>query len=126
MGEFDDLLPQRRFDNFQFVYFNTVFRKYPKETRDAAFAVHALMEIPEQYDFVKRAGMLGGVQSAKCLRPHSSWQPPLGPPEASLSREPEEEENPQCGTPEPVAVHGIKPAVGLHMAMPKTKVPFAY
>jgi len=92
MEEFDDLLPQRRFDNFQFLEFHSVFNKYPKETRDYAFAVHALMEIPEQYEFVKRAGMLGEVQLGKNSQPHPSWQPPLGPPEASLSREPEEKE----------------------------------
>lgn len=107
MDEFDDLLPQRRFDNFQFVDFDSVYKKYPKENRDFAFAVHALMEIPEQYEFVKRAGMLGEGLSGKSLQPHSFWHPPLDPPEASLSREPDEEQNPQCESPplKPAAVH---------------------
>merc|ERR1719335_1132547 len=74
MEEFDDLLPQRRFDNFQFVDFASVFARYPKESRDCAFAVHALMEIPEQFDYVKRHGLLGGVRSGKSLQPHVSWQ----------------------------------------------------
>lgn len=107
MEEFDDLLPQRRFDNFQFVDFNSVFQKYPKENRDLAFAVHALMEIPEQYEFVKRAGLFGGMQPAKSSQPHASWRPPLSPPEASLNGEPEEEENPQCGAPQFGTIYGI-------------------
>jgi len=72
MEEFDDLLPQRKFDNFQFVDFDSVFRKYAKETRECAFAVHALMEIPEQYAFVKRNGMLGGMQTGRSLQPYPS------------------------------------------------------
>merc|ERR1712078_703870 len=111
METFDDLLPQRTFDNFQFVDFDSVFRKYPQETRDCAFAVEALMEVPEQYAFVKRAGMLGATQSGKSLRPHSSWQPPLGPPEASLSGEPEEEANPHYGDMSYDSHHSLKPAV---------------
>lgn len=127
MEEFDDLLPQRRFDNFQFVDFNSVFSKYPKETRDCAFAVHALMEIPDQYDFVKRTGMLGGVQSGKSLRPHSCWQPPLGPPEASLNKEPEEEENPQFGA-QTGTVYGIKSTVASpnDIVKPTSKIAFVH
>jgi hypothetical protein len=106
MEQFDDLLPQRKFDNFQFVDFNSCFSKQKGETREFAFAVHALMEIPEQYEFVKNAGMLGS--SSTRTMPHPSWQPPLPPPLTSLKLErkipqvistvkdyePEEEENP--------------------------------
>jgi len=107
MEQFDDLLPERKFDNFQFVDFNTVFSNSRNETREFAFAVHALMEIPEQYEFIKNAGMLGSSSAQKM--PHPSWKPPLGPPEASLKferkvkiecREPEEEENPFLEFPE--------------------------
>merc|ERR1740138_1009255 len=49
MDRFDDELPQRRFDNFQFVEFSRVFDRYPSEKRETAFAIHALMEVPEQY-----------------------------------------------------------------------------
>lgn len=56
MHEYDELLPQRQFDNFQFIeYHETVANaKYP----DAAFAVHALMEIPDQYKAIKNRGLL--------------------------------------------------------------------
>ncbi|RLN53854.1 hypothetical protein BBJ28_00014999 [Nothophytophthora sp. Chile5] len=45
MKEFDDQLPARRFDNFQFVNYNTIpngMRNNP----DGGFAMQALMEIP--------------------------------------------------------------------------------
>ncbi|RHY66927.1 hypothetical protein DYB38_006826 [Aphanomyces astaci] len=51
MAQFDDALPQRRFDNFQFVEFNQV-------TRETQFALHALMEIPDQYQAVRRLQLM--------------------------------------------------------------------
>lgn len=52
MKEFDDGLPERAFDNFQFV-------EYEKQESDVNFAVEALQEIPEQYRTIKRRGLLG-------------------------------------------------------------------
>lgn len=59
MQDFDDKLPQRAFDNFQFVNFTELSKRYPASTsadggggqcpHEAAFALRALMEIPEQY-----------------------------------------------------------------------------
>ena len=40
MEQFDDLLPERKFDNFQFVDFSSVFSKSRNETREFSFAVH--------------------------------------------------------------------------------------
>ena len=56
MHEYDVKLPQRRFDNFQFIEFDQVIHnvKYP----DAAFALHALMEIPDQYNSIKKFGLI--------------------------------------------------------------------
>ena len=53
MEEFDDHLPDRRFDNFQFVDFHSI-----REARhsEAAFALAALMEIPEQYKMMVELG----------------------------------------------------------------------
>jgi len=59
MEEFDDELPTRKFDNFQFVELNKTLRQNPRNF-DAAFALNALMEVPEQYDYIKRLGLLDG------------------------------------------------------------------
>lgn len=46
MEEFDDKLPKRRFDNFQFVPFYETMQR--AENREVTFAVNALQEIPDQ------------------------------------------------------------------------------
>ena len=56
MRRFDDELPQRRFDNFQFVEYERV-RTYGG-LADITFALHALMEIPDQYAAIRRLGLL--------------------------------------------------------------------
>jgi len=56
MEQFDDNLPQRRFDNFQFVpYYNTMLRA---ENREVRFSVAALQEIPDQYDAIKKLQLI--------------------------------------------------------------------
>jgi E3 ubiquitin-protein ligase RGLG len=56
MEEFDDGIPERRFDNFQFVNFFKVLSR--AENREIDFAVAALMEIPEQFQLIRKLGLL--------------------------------------------------------------------
>jgi len=56
MEEFDDGLPERNFDNFQFVDFHTVLRKYDGSPQ--AFAILALQEIPEQFEAIRKLELL--------------------------------------------------------------------
>ncbi|KAE8912219.1 hypothetical protein PF005_g5390 [Phytophthora fragariae] len=55
--EFDDQLPERRFDNFQFVNYNTIPRS-SLNNPDGGFAMQALMEIPEQYNRIRELGLI--------------------------------------------------------------------
>ncbi|GJP49157.1 hypothetical protein CLOM_g8407 [Closterium sp. NIES-68] len=60
MEEFDDALPQRNFDNFQFVNFTRVMASSrAPEQRAALFALSALMEVPLQYRACTEMGLLG-------------------------------------------------------------------
>eukprot|EP01025_Chloroclados_australasicus_P023392 TRINITY_DN2372_c1_g1_i5.p1 TRINITY_DN2372_c1_g1~~TRINITY_DN2372_c1_g1_i5.p1 ORF type:complete len:344 (-),score=36.83 TRINITY_DN2372_c1_g1_i5:659-1690(-) len=56
MKAFDDMIPARRFDNLQFVNFTDIARKIAgdPQKREAAFALSALMEIPDQYRIIQR------------------------------------------------------------------------
>lgn len=63
MVEFDDKLPKRTFDNFQFVNFGQVMAQASVygdnlEKIEAHFAVQALMEIPEQFAFIQKLGLM--------------------------------------------------------------------
>eukprot|EP00250_Pteridium_aquilinum_P005517 c15599_g1_i1 orf=195-1418(+) len=50
MEEFDNNIPERAFDNFQFVNFTEIMsRNTPPQQKEAAFALAALMEIPTQF-----------------------------------------------------------------------------
>ncbi|CAG7864580.1 unnamed protein product [Brassica rapa] len=60
MRQFDDNIPARAFDNFQFVNFTEIMGKNIDAARkEAEFAVSALMEIPSQYKATLALGLLG-------------------------------------------------------------------
>ena len=58
MERYDDELPTRKFDNFQFVNFYEVMNRPRVENYDCEFAVAALQEIPEQFAAIKRLNYL--------------------------------------------------------------------
>jgi E3 ubiquitin-protein ligase RGLG len=60
MNEFDDELPERKFDNFQFVDFYSTINSGTPQFADVNFSLAALMEIPEQYQMIKKLGLLDG------------------------------------------------------------------
>lgn len=56
MKDFDDQLPQRKFDNFQFIpYFEVMQRA---ENREITFSIAALQEIPDQFKLIRKMGLL--------------------------------------------------------------------
>ncbi|XP_022717613.1 E3 ubiquitin-protein ligase RGLG4-like isoform X1 [Durio zibethinus] len=60
MKKFDDKIPARDFDNFQFVNFTEIMSKNKTlDEKETAFALAALMEIPLQYKAVMELGLLG-------------------------------------------------------------------
>ncbi|CAI9111150.1 OLC1v1011294C4 [Oldenlandia corymbosa var. corymbosa] len=61
MREFDDNIPARDFDNFQFVNFTEIMSKnVPQARKETEFALAALMEIPAQYKATMELNILGG------------------------------------------------------------------
>lgn len=60
MREFDDNIPARAFDNFQFVNFTDIMsRSVDRSRKEAEFALSALMEIPSQYKATLELQLLG-------------------------------------------------------------------
>ncbi|XP_020576680.1 E3 ubiquitin-protein ligase RGLG4-like isoform X2 [Phalaenopsis equestris] len=60
MHKFDDRIPARAFDNFQFVNFSEIMAiKACSAKKEAAFALAAFMEVPLQYKATKELGLLG-------------------------------------------------------------------
>ncbi|ELR13052.1 RINGfinger protein [Acanthamoeba castellanii str. Neff] len=56
--QFDDGLPTRQFDNFQFVNFHKEVSYGGEEFGPAYFAVAALQEVPEQYEAIRKLELL--------------------------------------------------------------------
>ncbi|KAI3996690.1 hypothetical protein MKX01_040990 [Papaver californicum] len=64
MEKFDDNIPARAFDNFQFVNFTEIMSKDLPETRkETEFALSALMEIPSQYKATVELRLLSSVNN---------------------------------------------------------------
>ncbi|CAH1801528.1 unnamed protein product [Owenia fusiformis] len=60
MEEFDDRLPRRKFDNFQFIDYHKITHK--AKNPETALALHAMMEIPDQYKAIKQLGYLQNLR----------------------------------------------------------------
>ncbi|KAJ7945788.1 E3 ubiquitin-protein ligase RGLG2-like [Quillaja saponaria] len=76
MKEFDDNIPARAFDNFQFVNFTEIMSKNMDRSRkEAAFSLSALMEIPSQYKATLELNILGARRGKGIDR--VSLPPPL-------------------------------------------------
>ncbi|XP_071706916.1 E3 ubiquitin-protein ligase RGLG5-like [Rutidosis leptorrhynchoides] len=74
MKEFDDNIPSRYFDNFQFVNFTEIMNKnVPPIRKETEFALAALMEIPTQYKATIELNILG---SRKGISPKRVALPP--------------------------------------------------
>ncbi|WOL18824.1 hypothetical protein Cni_G27621 [Canna indica] len=84
MKKFDDKMPARDFDNFQFVNFTAIMEKNANAAeKEAAFALAALMEVPIQYKATMELGILGRVTGkAKRVVPRP---PPLPTPQRQRS-----------------------------------------
>jgi len=105
MDDYDDGLPERAFDNFQFVNYNKIvangelshYNTSDRAKIDAQFALSALMEIPDQYHFIKQTGMLNRTGVGQPAHPHHATR--LMPPPDWMRR------------PSPVSSPPISPAV---------------
>lgn len=87
MEDFDDQLPKRSFDNFQFVDFHTVWQQASvyssMEEKLSHLGVHVLMEIPEQFKAVMKLKLLENSECRKYLgKSRPITLPP--PPEVTL------------------------------------------
>ncbi|KAG6768522.1 hypothetical protein POTOM_027443 [Populus tomentosa] len=75
MQQFDDNIPQREFDNFQFVNFTKIMLDNTEASKkETAFALAALMEIPLQYRATQRLqhtdhDLVGGPRTRPLLPP---------------------------------------------------------
>ncbi|ARF08888.1 copine [Catovirus CTV1] len=60
MEKYDDELPERKFDNFQFVNYNKILLECQNKNLpfESIFLLHAPQEIPDQYNYLKRNNML--------------------------------------------------------------------
>ncbi|KAL2617939.1 hypothetical protein AAZV13_08G216900 [Glycine max] len=92
MKKFDDKIPARDFDNFQFVNFTDIMtKKSSPSEKETAFALAALMEIPFQYKAAIELELLGratGRSNKIVPRPPPAPYSRLVPPARVLSNMP--------------------------------------
>uniref|UniRef100_A0A0E0EHL4 RING-type domain-containing protein n=1 Tax=Oryza meridionalis TaxID=40149 RepID=A0A0E0EHL4_9ORYZ len=88
MQKFDDKIPARQFDNFQFVNFTSIMsRSTTQQQKESAFALAALMEVPIQYKATMELGILGrSTGKAKRIMPAPPPLPSAAGRQPSLSR----------------------------------------
>ena len=91
MKELDDHVPERAFDNFQFVPFDETLARAQrsaassgsdaasiKRAMEATFALHALMELPQQFHAINTLGLLGSAAVAYRRAPEVlTMEPPV-------------------------------------------------
>ncbi|XP_019152587.1 PREDICTED: E3 ubiquitin-protein ligase RGLG2 [Ipomoea nil] len=106
MKNFDDRIPTRQFDNFQFVNFTAIMSTYRTDSeKETRFALAALMEIPIQYQAAKEFGLLGHVTGkAKKVIPRPPPIPYTHRQPNSLSTSTHDEETQAC----PVCLTSMK------------------
>ena len=126
MQQFDDLLPSRRFDNWQFVSWAAVSASVPRasgmEAVEAAFALACLQEVPAQYEQAKALGLLGrgggggGVRVAGAGAGVPAPVRILPPPQAPMQPQPRRSQGggqfrqPGFGAPLPPSAPPMPPA----------------
>ena len=65
LRQFDDWLPERQFDNFQFVEYESIIKNARGKNIEASLALHMLMEIPDQYKIVHKLGYISDEKQWK-------------------------------------------------------------
>ncbi|XP_073061573.1 E3 ubiquitin-protein ligase RGLG4-like [Primulina eburnea] len=100
MKKFDDKIPTRKFDNFQFVNFTDIMSKNTSSSeKETAFALAALMEIPFQYKAALEMRLLGHITgNAKKIVPKPPPMEKIGQarlPARQLSNVPKAAQNDQ-------------------------------
>ncbi|KAJ0231796.1 E3 ubiquitin-protein ligase RGLG4 [Hirschfeldia incana] len=103
MRKFDDKIPKREFDNFQFVNFTEIMKRdSPQSAKETAFALAALMEIPFQYQAAIELGLLGKTTGlAKKINPRPPpipYTPPVRTGQASSDSDEQTQNCPICLT----------------------------
>ncbi|KAI3503502.1 hypothetical protein L1887_31945 [Cichorium endivia] len=84
MKEFDDNIPDRYFDNFQFVNFTEILSKDISQIRKKTeFALAALMEIPAQYKATIELNLLGSHNAIPPRR--AALPPPIRQPSSAYN-----------------------------------------